>query len=134
MINTILSGLGVIAKPVAKVFTAREQRKTTVETIKAKTLQGKQQGETSVALSHAEWEVVGQMMQGASWKDEFVTVIVFAPFITSLLGALLAAFGYPELADASAHQLKAIASMNIDYGNLLMVVASAAIGLRFIRR
>ena len=129
-----LSFLGPLVKPIAGIFQQREARKRAVQTLQAKTAQAQQAGATEVALNDSEWELIGQRLQTESWKDEFVTVIVFAPFITSLIGALLAAFGYPELSQAAATMMASIAAMAIDYGTLLYITALAALGLRAIKR
>ena len=125
--------VGGVIQPVASVFARREARKEAVQVIQAKTVAAKQQGETEVALTAMEWELIGQRLQAGTWKDEFVTVLVFSPFITSLMGALLSVFGFPQLSLAAAEMMKSIAAMNIDYGTLLYITAMAALGLRAIK-
>ena len=127
LIGGVVSG---IVAPVARIFEKRESRKKAVETIRAKTAQAKQAGETQVQLDIMEWEALSKRAEPETWKDEFVTVVVFAPFITMLIGSLAAAFGHTEMAQASAAMLIAINNMNIDYGTLLYVTVGAALGVR----
>ena len=127
---SILTLLAPLVSPVAKLFEKREERKQAKETIKGKIAQSKQNGETSLVLSKAEWELTGQKLQDGTWKDEFITLVVFSPFITTLAGAVLAVFGKPELSIAAAEMMKQISGMNIDYGNLLYITALAGLGLR----
>ena len=132
--NFISGAVRGLVSPIMGFFEKREDRKRTIQTIHAKTAQARQEGETKVTLNESEWELIGQRLQGESWKDEFVTLVVFAPLITAMLGSIFAAFGHPELSQAAAEMMRAIADMDINYGQLMYITALAALGLRAIKQ
>lgn len=127
---SILAVLTTLVSPIAKIFEKREGRKQATETLKGTIAKAKQDGVNSILISKAEWEVAGQKLQDGTWKDEFITLVVFAPFITTLVGAVLSVFGKPELSIAATAMMTQINGMNIDYGNLLYITALAGLGLR----
>ncbi len=134
MVNWVTRAVTGLVKPITNVFVKREERKKVVQSIQAKTAQGKQEGDTQIQLNESEWELIGQRLQGQTWKDEFVTVIVFSPFITLIVGAIFAAFGKPELSNAAATMLGEMNELGMDYSTLLWVTASAALGLKAIKQ
>ena len=93
---SILSLLTPLIAPVAKIFEKREDRKNATIAIKGKIAAAEMSGTQSVKLSKAEWELAGQKLQGETWKDEFITIVVFSPFVTALVGAVLSVFGMPR--------------------------------------
>ena len=123
---------GIVA-PIARIFQLKQERKTVVQTIQARAAQTQTEGEVSVNLKRAEWENIAQRLQGGTWKDEFITLIVFSPFIVAMAGAVLAAFGRPELSEAAANMFAVIHEMGVNYGDLLMIVTCAGIGIRIFR-
>ena len=114
----------------SNVITKRTERLENKDNIAGRIALAKQEGQDRIELSLAEWENLKAQNQNGEWKDEFVTVIILTPFITSMLGALLAPFGLTELAEASTNQFTAINNMGIDYSLILVMVISAAIGIR----
>jgi hypothetical protein len=130
---SILAFLAPLVSPIAKIFQKKQDRKIALDSIKGKLAQAKQNSNDNVLLSKAEWELAGQKLQDGTWKDEFITIVVFAPFITALVGAVLSVFGMPELSQAASQMMVQISGMNIEYGNLLYVTALAGLGLRAIK-
>jgi hypothetical protein len=130
---SILTFLAPLVSPIAKIFQKKQDRKIALDSIKGKLAQAKQNSNDNVLLSKAEWELAGQKLQDGTWKDEFITIVVFAPFITALVGAVLSVFGMPELSQAASQMMVQISGMNIEYGNLLYVTALAGLGLRAIK-
>ena len=114
----------------ANVLNNRTERIQNKDNIQGRIALAKQEGQDRIELSLAEWENLKAKNENGEWKDEFVTVIILTPFITSMVGALLAPFGLPELAEASTNQFVAIKDMGIDYSLILVMVISAAIGIR----
>ncbi len=135
MIKSVVSGIieGAVS-PIASIFSKQEDRKRAVQTIQAKTEQAKQEGKTQLELNDLELDLIRTKLQPESLKDEFVTVLVFAPFITMLVGCILSVFGYNELFSAANLMLESINKMDINYGNLLLLTASAALGIRAFKR
>ena len=114
----------------SNVLNKRTERIQNKDNIAGRIALAKQEGQDRIELSLAEWENLKAKNENGEWKDEFVTVIILTPFITSMLGALLAPFGLTELAEASTNQFMAIKDMGIDYSLILVMVISAAIGIR----
>lgn len=111
----------------------RNQRKRSIDTIRAKTEQARQEGQTHLQLSDAEWETVAQRMSGETWKDEYAVIVMTLPLLTMVFGAIAATFGYPQGLDAFAKMSEAFEQMGIDYGNLLYVTILSALGIRVLR-
>lgn len=131
--DMVMGAVRGIVAPVAQVFALKQRRKTIVQTIQAQAAHAAVEGDVQVSLKRAEWENIAQRLQGGTWKDEFITLVVFAPFITALAGAVLTVFGYPELSRAATDMLTIINDMDINYGNLLMLVTCAGLGIRMLR-
>jgi len=82
------------------------------------------------------WETVaGESMKG-SWKDEYVTIVVTFPILQMFVGNLMFALtGNTEImraSDASFEQLGLM--MGTPYGDLMMTVVLAAVGIKLLKR
>lgn len=84
------------------------------------------------ADARAAWETaVGRSMENG-WKDEYVTVVVTFPLLQIFIGNLVAAFTNDNtILDANTASLKMLGDlMTTPYGQLMMVVALAAVGIK----
>lgn len=82
--------------------------------------------------ARAAWETaVGRSMENG-WKDEYVTVVVTFPLWQIFIGNLLHAFTGSDsiLAANDASMLQIGALMDTPYGELMMVVVLAAVGIK----
>ena len=84
------------------------------------------------ADARAAWETaMGRGMENG-WKDEYVTVVVTFPLWQIFIGNLLHAFtGNDSILAANAASMLQIGQlMTTEYGQLLMVVVLAAVGIK----
>lgn len=101
--QVIASAAAGLVKPIADIFSKREDRKKAVAIIKSETARAETDGDVAVKLSKAQWEIISKKSEVDTWKDEYITIVVTAPLILIVLGALQAAFGLgTELLDAVA--------------------------------
>lgn len=124
---------GAIA-PIAGIFSKREDRKKAVAIIKAQTSQGTAEGETSVKLSNAQWDLISKKNEQDTWKDEYVTILITSPMICILLGNLIAAFtGDTRLLEANSSSLAQLSEVGIDMGELMLWTVLAALGIKAVK-
>lgn len=116
-------------KPVADIFTAREQRKAAREAASAKLAQGKAEGAQKIELNKDEYEAVATSGLQFTWKDEYVTVSVVSILNLIVVGGVATAFGYPQLLQGVGISLTALGAAGVDVGFLMEATVMAAIGL-----
>ncbi|MEO0437893.1 MAG: hypothetical protein AAF098_13390 [Pseudomonadota bacterium] len=130
-----LTVIGALAKPVADMFVARSERKAAKDSLKAKAALAKQEDQTNVTLTDAEWETAAQSQQDNTWKDEFVTLCVMYPYIGLFAGTTYAAItGDESLLSGTMEGIKALQLLGVDVGELMWIVVLAAVGLKIWRR
>ena len=129
--NVVTQALSAIVSPLASVFNKRTDRKIQKDSIRGKLSQVKQEDATNITLTDAEWETVGQSLQGETWKDEYVTIIITSPLVLILVGSIVAAFTEDtRLLDGVAAGLTSLAALGVDMGFLMNAVVFAAVGLK----
>ena len=126
----LISGL---VSPITKYLGKRTERKINKDSIKGKIVQQKQGDNTSITLTDAEWEVVGQAMADKTWKDEYVTVSVVMIFNLYIVGGIAAAFGYPQVLTGVTTGITALVAAGVDLGFIITAVVLAAIGIKITR-
>ena len=97
-----------------------------------KIVQGYQNRKAKEAEARQAWEAsMGRSMENG-WKDEYVTVIVTFPLWQLFIGNLLFAYtGDERILLANEKSLQDIgALMDTPYGQLMMVVVLAAVGIK----
>ena len=67
-------------------------------------------------MSKAEWELVSKKVEGESWKDEYVTVLITSPIIVMFLGCLAAPFGVTGILEGGELMVKPSRATVCDYG------------------
>lgn len=135
MLNFLTGGavnaVSTLGSKIVGIFTAKQERKKLAEIAKGKLALAKQTHTENVTMSHAEWEAVAVKATQDSWKDEYVTVIITAPFLLIILGAVYFVFtGDAKLLDAADIALSRLAALGIDMSHLMYVVVLAAVGLK----
>ena len=95
-------------------------------------LSGWQERKAKAADAKQAWETaMGQSMSG-SWKDEYVTIVVTWPILQMFIGNLV--FAFNEDARIMLDNQKSLedlgALMDTPYGQLMMVVVLAAVGIK----
>jgi len=122
-----------IAKPIADVVTAGSRRKQAKEEGLNKIKQAQVDGENSLNLSDAEWEAVNSRGNAESWKDEYVTVTMTAWIWLGLVGAVMSAYGKPEVLEGVKAFVVLCVTNDIELGLLTSAVVTAAVGLKLWR-
>lgn len=121
--------------PIANIFQTKQERKKLVEQAEAKLKHTKVANEHEVTLTDAEAESIMAQQSGDTWKDEYVTIVVTAPILGILAGAVMHAFGYgPELLDGTLKGVAELKSLGLDWGFLTEAVVISAIGLKVWRK
>ena len=120
-------------QPVASVLNKRQERKMAKESAKGKLALAKQEGQFNLEMKDSEWEVIGQQLQGGTWKDEYITVSIVSVFNLIIAGGILAAFGDDRLLTGIGFAMQAMTQAGVDVGTLLTAVVFAGIGLKFWR-
>lgn len=92
----------------------------------------RQDNKAAEKVATGAWEqAMGRSMENG-WKDEYVTVVITFPLWQIFIGNLLYAFTDNDaIIKANAASLQQIgALMGTPYGNLMMMVVMAAIGIK----
>lgn len=92
----------------------------------------RQEAKAKEAEARSAWETaMGRSMENG-WKDEFVTVVICFPLIQIFIGNLFYAFtGKSMILDAQKASMEQIGVlMGTPYGELMMVVVLAAVGIK----
>lgn len=95
-------------------------------------LSGWQERKAKAADAKVAWETaMGKSMSG-SWKDEYVTIVVTWPIVQLFVGNLMFAFNEDSrIMLANQKSLEDLgALMDTPYGQLMMVVVLAAVGIK----
>ena len=74
------------------------------------------------------WDEIQAKNSGGSWKDEFISLVLFAPFISMFMAAVL---GYKDIVDQHAYAFEVIRTqVPSEYWYLLGVVVAASFGIK----
>ena len=126
--------LSPVVSAISGAFKARQERKTAIAKVKSAVEIKKTDANYQLDLKDKEWEALGKAGEASSWKDEFVVIVVFLPWLTFIVGAWTA----PDLSllDASRLMMTQINSLDTTsgYGLLLWVTALAGLGLKAWKR
>lgn len=120
---------GGLFEKAADAFKSRQERLQAEQTLEAKIVQAKQEGETQLQLSVAERDVLAQWQQQSTWKDEYVTVSLVAILNLVVVGGILSAFGIPEVLQGVQNAVQALTAMGVNVGMLLEITIYCALGL-----
>lgn len=129
------SVLGGVVKPVADIFSKREDRRVAKQTGEAKLAQAKVDNRHTLEMTRAEWEACMARGSQSSWKDEFWTLVLAGPLVVIQVGALLHVFnGDSRLLDSVFVILTQFKDVGLDYGTVLYLAIGAAFGVRWLKR
>ena len=127
----LLSLIPTAVSAVGGYFNKRQDIKKAKVSAEAKLALKKETGDQSIALTDAEWEAISARGLGVTWKDEYVTLIITAPIVLILGGAVWQAFtGDQRLLDGVLEGISRLAALGLDWGTLTLAVVLAAIGLK----
>lgn len=126
--------IGGLIKPVTQLWSKRQDRKLAKVTAKAKLDQTSLEGDIQAKFTDQEWEVVSAGLQGSSWKDEYLTIIITSPFILIFIGGIAQAFGHPEILSGVGVGITALVAAGVNVGLLMEAVVLAGVGLSVWRK
>jgi hypothetical protein len=130
LVTSLLTG---IVSPIANIFAKKEERKTVKTQVEGKLALAKTNNKKQITLTDQEWESISASKQDTTWKDEYVTVIGTSPYLLIMIGAIFAAFGYPELLTGTTNAITQLKDVGVDVGHIVEVVVYAALGLKLWR-
>tara|TARA_R110000822_G_C15254454_1_gene487666 strand:- start:78 stop:485 length:408 start_codon:yes stop_codon:yes gene_type:complete len=126
--------IGTIVEKVGNYFTKKQETKTAKITGEAKLAMRKETGAQEIALTDAEWEAISAKGLTDSWKDEYVTLIITAPIVGVLVGAVWNAFtGNDKLLVGTLSGIRELGVLGLNWDTLTTAVVLAAIGLKMWR-
>jgi len=130
----MLQYLGIIQKLGAMVmspFNKAQERKANKASGETKLRQMKESGDNSIKLTDAEWEAIAAKGMLASWKDEYLTVIITSPIPMLIVGGVVLAFTNDDrLLTGTVAGIKAIEETGVDMGFLMNAVVLSGVGLK----
>ena len=133
--SLILSAITSLFQPLADAYRANQDRKAAKETAIVKIQQTQLEDANKVTLTDAEWEALAVTNLNASWKDEYVTIIITAPIVGILIGGLWTGLtGSKAVLEGMAIGLTSLQAVGVDMGFLMNAVVLAAIGLKVWRK
>lgn len=133
--NPIISLISTLFQPLADAYRANQDRKAAKETAIVKIQQTQLEDANKVTLTDAEWEALAVTNLNASWKDEYVTIIITAPIVGILIGGLWTGLtGSKAVLEGMAIGLTSLQAVGVDMGFLMNAVVLAAIGLKVWRK
>ena len=131
MIAKIISN---IISPIATFFQKREERKSAKIEAHAIIAKAKQDGETQITLTDAQWESIAVRGLNDSWKDEYITVVITSPIVLIIVGAvILALTGDERLLTGSVNAINQLDLIGINMSATIETVVFAAVGLKLWR-
>jgi len=123
-----------IISPIAAIFQSREERKIAKIDAQALIAQAKQNGDTQITLTDAQWESISAKGLGDSWKDEYITIVITSPIVLIIVGAvILALTGDARLLSGSVNAIKQLDLIGINMSDTIETVVFAAVGLKLWR-
>lgn len=134
-LTTLASPITAIVKGVSGFVSKKQEITANKEKAIAKLKQSKQEGQQHIILTDAEGEAMLANGLAASWKDEYVTIVITFPIVLIMLGTLYFAFTQDDrMLQAGVESIKALESAGVDMGFLMEAVVLAAISLKIWRK
>lgn len=136
-VKEILTGLvqGAVA-PIANIFAKKVERKIARDAINGRVEEAKLNNQAQVNIQTSEWESIKAAQEAGTWKDEYVTVSVFTIFNGVVLGSVASAFGIEggtQMVTGILEAVRTLDALDGRVGDLIMVVAYAALSIKFVK-
>ena len=130
LLNNVINGI-------SRYLNKKSEERATVAAIDAKVELARANHEARLELADHEIQVMRTQNSGDSWKDEYVTLLVSAPILVSILG-VLTSIPYPDMGARLLFAASQIAEImtggTIDYAALWLIVVTVALGTKPFRR
>lgn len=125
-----MSWFQTLVSPVTEIFKSWNGRKKAKEQAKAKLAMLKESNDAQVQFTNQEWQAMGKMAEGSSWKDEWVTVIMTLPIPFVFIAAIVTVLsGNPLYLESVLQGIEALKVLLPNYGDILEVVVYAAVSI-----
>ena len=141
MITSVITLFKLLGGPVIKAVTdtiqKRQNRKASEQQAEAKLKLAKAVQAGKVELADHEIQVLRTKGQVDSWKDEYVLILVSLPILVGTVGAIVTIWDLEtggRIMTASTRIADLMTGKYIDYAELWLMVASASMGLKYLRR
>lgn len=128
---SILAALG--GKIIEGVFGAvgkRQERKAAADSARAKLAAKKQDADLKIDLTDKEWEAAGKALEGGTWKDEYVTIIITAPIWLTLIAPFCSAEVQAAVHESVENLRALFAGSQAALGDIILGVTFAAVSIR----
>jgi len=126
--TAIASFASGIVSPITNVIAKRNDNKTKV---KVRNIDRLANAEDKVA----EWEAIQAEGGNGSWKDEYVTIIITIPIPIIFFAVMYSVIsGDPAVAEGAKAGVEAIKELVPNYGEVLIAVVLAAVGIKAFKR
>lgn len=113
------------------------KRRATADAVDAKIRLAKVKTTGKLQLADHELQVLRTRSQMASWRDEYVTILVSIPIIIACVGALVGVWDEnagARLLEAAAKITAIMTGSTIDFAELWLIVVAVALGTKPLRR
>ena len=136
MVAPLIAAIPAAISGIAGYLGKGQEIKKTREQAQAKLRLKKETGDQNITLTDAEWESLSTQKQDSTWKDEYVTIVLTAPIIMVLIGAVWNGFdpSNDKLLTGTLRGISALRDIGLDYGLLSTAVVMAAVGLKIWRK
>lgn len=116
--------LGIISSVVGGIFGIGKQYMQR----KQEEAQAKHERKLKVIKGEQDWDMIQAKNSGESWKDEFITLVVFSPFIGMFVAVL---FGDVEMVERFKQAFIVLDSeVPEEYWYLLSAITAASFGIK----
>lgn len=133
--------LSSVIKAVSSYVSHQQSQKAQEVEAQAKLQLAKLSGDKEVTLTDQQWEAIVATKQDASWKDEYITILITSPIALILIGALVAVYSQTvdgiadtRLLDSVSLALTKLKDVGVEMGYLMNATVLAALGLKIWRR
>lgn len=128
--NPLTAIVAPVVNAISGAYKSRQERKQAVAKVKSAIEIRKTDSDFNLRLKDKEWEQIGKEAESGTIKDEIVTIIILAPLVALIAGALVT----PELTLFEAAQLSIREINSLDttsgYGLILFTTVLAGLGIK----
>ena len=131
----MINPISAVMSAVGGYFGKREERKSMEKQIDGKIAMQKQGGETQVVFNEQEIDAISKRNENETWKDEYITVVMTMPFITTFLGVFFSVLlSRPEIMQAVTASNNAMLELVPNYQELLGATIAAGLSIRAFKK
>jgi hypothetical protein len=113
----------------AEAFKARAESRNIERTLEAKIAEQTLNNEAQIELNRQEWELLHKWSEEGTWRDEYITVSVVAIWNCVVIGAIAAAFGYPQVLEGIKSAVLTLNEIGVNVGLIMEVTIFAGLGI-----